>query len=89
MKFTRDEICYILENNEVATPAKVMRRQGNFYIIQLVGHSGAIRLPESRLFKSEEEALQSRKEEKKEETYPGYIDVFGDKRVNRNPHSFD
>lgn len=60
MKFVRGDICYILENNMHPKAAKIISRQGNFYTIQLVGSCGAIRLKESRLFKTEEEAIQSR-----------------------------
>ena len=91
MNFARGDTCYILENNYNARAAKVINKQGNFYVIQLVGSCGAIRLKENRLFKTEEEAMASRKTEKKvtvEEDNPfGYVDVFAGRRTNRNPHS--
>lgn len=91
MSFVRGDTCYILENNMNVRVAKVINKQGNFYVIQLVGSCGAIRLKESRLFKTEDEAMASRKVEKKvtvEEDNPfGYVDVFAGRRTNRNPHS--
>lgn len=48
-----------------ARAAKVINKQGNFYVIQLVGSCGAIRLKENRLFKTEEEAMASRKLKRK------------------------
>ena len=91
MKFARGETCYILESNYKIRAAKVINKQGDFYVIQLVGSCGAIRLKESRLFKTEDEALSSQKVEKKvlvEEDNPfGYVDVFAGRRTNRNPHS--
>ena len=44
MSFVRGDTCYILENNMNVRAAKVINRQGKFYIIQLVGSCGAIRL---------------------------------------------
>lgn len=91
MAFTRGDICYILENNMNVRAAKVARRQGGFYIIQLVGSCGAIRLPESRLFATEADAENSRKvnqkvkELKKENDY-GFIDVFEGRRSGKSPH---
>ena len=50
MVFVRGDACYILENNMNVRAAKVINKQGRFYIIQLVGSCGAIRLPERLLF---------------------------------------
>ena len=61
MSFVRGDTCYILENNMNVRAAKVISRQGKFYIIQLVGSCGAIRLSESRLFETEEDAENSKK----------------------------
>ena len=49
MAFVRGDTCYILENNMNVRAAKVINKQGRFYVIQLVGSCGAIKLPESRL----------------------------------------
>lgn len=91
MKFARGETCYILESNYKVRAAKVINKQGDFYVIQLVGSCGAIRLKESRLFKTEDEALTNQKVEKKvlveENNQFGYVDVFAGRRINRNPHS--
>ena len=61
MSFVRRDTCYILENNMNVRAAKVINRQGKFYIIQLVGSCGAIRLSENRLFETEEDAENSKK----------------------------
>ena len=61
MSFVRGDTCYILENNMNVRVAKVINRQGKFYIIQLVGSCGAIRLSENRLFETEEDAENSKK----------------------------
>ena len=90
MSFVRGDTCYILENNMNVHAAKVINRQGRFYIIQLVGSCGAIRLPESRLFASEEEAENSKKinqkiEETKKANDYGFIDVFEGRRTGKSP----
>ena len=91
MAFVRGDACYILENNMNVRAAKVINKQGRFYIIQLVGSCGAIRLPESRLFASEEEAENSKKinqkiEETKKANDYGFIDVFEGRRSGKSPH---
>ena len=90
MAFVRVDACYILENNMNVRAAKVINKQGRFYVIQLVGSCGAIRLPESRLFKTEEAAENSKKmnrkiEESKKNDY-GFIDVFEGRRTGKSPH---
>ena len=90
MAFVRGDTCYILENNMNVRAAKVINKQGRFYIVQLVGSCGAIRLPESRLFLTEEEAENSKKinqkiEESKKNDY-GFIDVFEGRRTGKSPH---
>lgn len=98
MNFSRGDICYILEHNSKVRAAKVISRQGQFYTIQLVGTCGAIRLRESKLFCTEEEALdhrlgvrkeseQQRKSDPSVDDY-GYIDVFEGRRSGRNPHTW-
>lgn len=90
MAFVRGDACYILENNMNVRAAKVINKQGRFYVIQLVGSCRAIRLPESRLFKTEEAAENSKKmnrkiEESKKNDY-GFIDVFEGRRTGKSPH---
>lgn len=90
MSFVRGDTCYIFESNIHVRQAKVISRQGKYYTIQLVGSCGAIRLPESRLFKTEEEAKSSKKSDVKVEnqmTPIEYIDVFEGRRTNRNTYS--
>ena len=91
MSFVRGDTCYILENNMNTRAAKVINKQGRFYIIQLVGSCGAIRLLESRLFETEEDAQRSRKVDKKieaeiKEDNCGFVDVFGGHRKWKSPH---
>ena len=91
MSFVRGETCYILENNMNVRVAKVISRRSNYYVIQLVGSCGAIRPPESRLFKTEKDAEDSKKinqkiEETKKENNYGFIDVFEGRRTGKSPH---
>ena len=91
MSFVRGDTCYILENNMNVRVAKVISRRSNYYVIQLVGSCGAIRLPESRLFKTEKDAEDSKKinqkiEETKKENNYGFIDVFEGRRTGKSPH---
>lgn len=88
--FKKGDVCYILQSNCNVIQAKVLNKQGKFYIIQLVGTDGAIRLSEHRLFITAAEAAQS---EKKTEEFinknPMQLtipDVFAGRRTNRNPH---
>ncbi len=60
MKYVSGDICYILEENKYATKVKVMGRQGEECIVQRIGACGALRFKDSELFKTEEEALDSR-----------------------------
>lgn len=91
-KFAKGEICYILESNRIVRKAYVLNQIGNMYTIQFASSDTIIRLKESRLFRTEDEAWESRhkdeyKVDKKESTDPyGYVDVFEGKRNNRNPH---
>ena len=45
--YNKDDIVYILENDQVVRKAKVAGRQDDLYIVQLIGSCGAIHLPES------------------------------------------
>lgn len=88
MGFKAGDICYILESNRRVRQAKVAGKSGEFYTIQLVGSCGAIRLKESRLFGTEEDARKSmygyvsNEAKRKYE----YVDVFEGRRTNRSPH---
>ena len=102
MGFKRGDTCFILQNNYRAVQAKVVSKQGRFYIIQLIGTCGAIRLPEDRLFRTEEDAMASRKTTRAivspqisvtSYTNPSQTikmdipDVFEGRRNNRSPHT--
>ena len=92
-KFTKGDACYILQSNRIVRKAYVLNQLGNMYTIQFATSDTVIRLKESRLFKTEDEAWKSRhkneyKVDKKESTDPyGFVDVFAGRRNNRNPHS--
>lgn len=92
-KFIKGETCYILESNRIVRKAYVLNQIGNMYTIQFASSDTVIRLKESRLFKTEDEALESRHKSsykidaKETGVSYGYIDVFEGKRTNRNPHS--
>lgn len=91
--FQRGDIVYILENNMNVKQAKVVNRQGKFYTIQLIGSCGAFRLPESRLFDSEEAAMKSKHEYKQEieeqKEKVKYVDPFDGKRTNKSPYDWE
>lgn len=40
--YNKDDIVYILENDQVVRKAKVAGRQDDLYIVQLIGSCGAI-----------------------------------------------
>lgn len=92
-KFTKGETCYILESNRIVRKAYVLNQIGNMYTIQFATSDTVIRLKESRLFKTEDEAWESRhKDEYKVDSKEasdsyGYVDVFAGRRNNKNPHS--
>lgn len=62
--YNKDDIVYILENDQVVRKAKVAGRQDDLYIVQLIGSCGAIHLPESRLFESAEATEENRQKTK-------------------------
>ncbi len=88
MGFKAGDICYILESNRRVRQAKVAGKSGEFYTIQLVGSCGAIRLKESRLFGTEEDARKSMYGYVSDEAKRKYeyVDVFEGRRTNRSPH---
>lgn len=95
--FKRGDTCYILESNYKVTQAKVVSRQGKFYTLQLIGSCGAIRLPEHRLFTSEDNARESMKvnttkddemhKQDSKDRLPDIPDVFAGRRTNRSPYT--
>ena len=56
MMYNKDDVIYILENNTTIRKGKIARKQGDNYIIQLIGSCGALTMPEDQLFESEEAA---------------------------------
>ena len=62
MMYNKDDVIYILENNTTIRKGKIARKQGDNYIIQLIGSCGALTMPEDQLFESEEAAEKSRQQ---------------------------
>lgn len=58
--FRRDDICYILQNNQPVKVRVVMRRD-QMYTVQPVGACGAIQIAQSQLFSTPQDALASRR----------------------------
>jgi hypothetical protein len=93
--FKRGDICYILESNSNIIQAKIVNKQGKFYIVQLIGSCGAIRLSEHRLFATELEAAQSVMSGRAQPSgsdsveNPVIPDVFAGRRVNRSPYDYE
>ena len=46
MMYNKDDVIYILENNTTIRKGKIARKQGDNYIIQLIGSCGALTMPE-------------------------------------------
>ena len=61
--YNKDDVIYILENNTTIRKGKIARKQGDNYIIQLIGSCGALTMPEDQLFESEEAAEKSRQQD--------------------------
>ena len=60
MRFKKGDIAYLIENQRRITPVKVMAVSGGFCTVRFCNSdSSAIRVRESRLFKTEEEASKS------------------------------
>lgn len=64
MQFRRGDTCFILEDNSDVVQVKVVSKQGNTYIVQLIGSCGALKLPSERLFGTADEAMGSKKTSK-------------------------
>ena len=45
MMYNKDDVIYILENNTTIRKGKIARKQGDNYIIQLIGSCGALTMP--------------------------------------------
>ena len=48
MMYNKDDVIYILENNTTIRKGKIARKQGDNYIIQLIGSCGALTMPEDQ-----------------------------------------
>ena len=59
MRFKKGDLAYIVENQRRITPVKVMAVSGGFCTVRFDSDSSAIRVRDSRLFKTEEEASRS------------------------------
>lgn len=60
MNFVANDICYMIETGKIVK-VKVMRKQGNTYIVQRIGACGALTLSEKELFPTEKDAANSKK----------------------------
>lgn len=56
MKYKKDDICFIIENNIKVVPVKILKYSGGFYTVKFLTKPGAIRIKGHRIFASEEEA---------------------------------
>lgn len=59
MTYKRGDTCYIMADGPKAIKVKIVSKQGNTYIVQLIGSCGALKLGEDRLFASAKEAEDS------------------------------
>ena len=57
--FNKDDVVFIIENNSVIRKAKVARKQGDNYIIQLIGSCRALTLAEDQLYATEDTAAEA------------------------------
>ena len=75
MRFKKGDLAYIVENHIRITPVKIIAASGGFCTVRFCNSdSSAIRVRDSRLFKTEEDAFGSlnvngHKEHKKEEIH--------------------
>lgn len=58
-KFTVGQQVYFIESNRTIIPAVIKNIQNEFCLLKLINTSGGLRLRQSRLFASQEEAEQS------------------------------
>ena len=47
---------YIIQNNRQVIEVKIIKKNTDFYVVQLPGSTGGIQLREGRLFRTKEEA---------------------------------
>ncbi len=74
MKFEIGSTAYIVESNRIVREVKIVKRNGNFYIVRF-GTSGGIQVRGNRLFETAEAAesfIVKQKEQKK-----GYNSPYG------------
>lgn len=67
MKFETGSTAYIVESNRIVREVKIVRRNGNFYIVRF-GTNGGIQVRGNRLFETTEAAessIEKQKEQKK------------------------
>ena len=59
MPYKRGDTCFIMNDSPEATQVKVVGKQGDTYLVQLIGSCGALKLSENELFSTKEEAEES------------------------------
>lgn len=60
-KFNPGDQVFIIESGSFVKKAKVLKSSGGFVTIQITESHGAIRVRESRLFLTEEEAIKNKR----------------------------
>lgn len=58
-KYSPDDTAYLVESNRIIRKVKILKFSGGFYTARFVEGGGGIRVRESRLFATEEEAKAS------------------------------
>lgn len=55
-KYKKDDTAFIVESNKVIREVKIVRYGAGLYLVKFVDSTGGIKVRESRLYASEEEA---------------------------------
>lgn len=59
LDFIRGDRCYIIDDKQEIKSAKIIKRQGNYYTVQLVGSCGALQLSANQIFHTPQDAANS------------------------------
>lgn len=55
-KYSPDDTAYLVESKRIIRKVKILKFSGDFYTVQFIDSGGGIRVRESRLFATEDEA---------------------------------
>lgn len=69
-KYSINETAYLIESNRLIREVKILKFAGGFYTIQFVRGGGGIKVRESRLFATREEAEAAIPKQKPKPTPP-------------------